>query len=38
VHWSTYDRLAERYEGYSDQWGLEIVRRLTDGTTRHAHC
>ena len=28
MHWSTYDRLVERYEAYSDQWGLEIMRRF----------
>src|SRR6516165_10693641 len=28
MHWSTYDRLVERYEGYSEQWGLAILRRL----------
>jgi hypothetical protein len=27
MHWNTYDRLVERYEAYSDQWGLEIMRR-----------
>jgi len=27
-HWSTYDRLVERYEGYNEQWGLQIMRRL----------
>jgi hypothetical protein len=25
----TYDRLVERYEGYSERWGLAILRRLT---------
>jgi len=28
MHWTTYDRLVERYEGYSEQWGLAILRRL----------
>jgi hypothetical protein len=28
MHWSTYDRLAERYEAYSELEGLEIMRRF----------
>jgi hypothetical protein len=28
MHWSTYDRMVERYEGYSEKWGLAILRRL----------
>jgi len=27
MHWRTYDRLIERYEGYIEQWGLAILRR-----------
>jgi hypothetical protein len=27
MHWSTYDRLVERYEAHSERWGLEIMRR-----------
>src|SRR5262245_21995765 len=32
MHWATYDRLVERYQGHSERWGLAIFRRLTDGT------
>jgi hypothetical protein len=28
MHWSTYDRLVERYQAYSDIWNLEIMRRF----------
>jgi hypothetical protein len=28
IHWSTYNRHVERYERYSEQWGLAILRRL----------
>ena len=28
MHWKTYDRLVERYEAYSDKWGMEITRRF----------
>ena len=28
MHRRTYERLAERYEGYSEKWGLAILRRL----------
>jgi hypothetical protein len=28
MHWKTYNRLVERYEAYSDQWGLAIMRRF----------
>ena len=28
MHWTTYDRLVERYEGHSEKWGLAILRRL----------
>jgi hypothetical protein len=27
MHWNTYDRLVERYETYSDKWGVGIMRR-----------
>ena len=28
MHWRTYDRLAERYEHYNAQWGMEAMRRF----------
>src|SRR5262245_18965259 len=28
MHWATYDRLVERYEGHSEKWGFAILRRL----------
>jgi len=29
MHWSTYDRLVDRFEGYNEQWGLAIRRRFS---------
>jgi hypothetical protein len=28
MHWSTYDRLVDRYWAYSEWWGSQIMRRL----------
>ena len=28
MHWKTYERLAERYEAYDNQWSLEAMRRF----------
>jgi len=28
MHWTTYDKLVERYEAYNDRWGVEIMRRF----------
>ena len=28
MHWSTYDRLTERYEAYDAMWALAIMRRF----------
>jgi len=28
MHWRTYERLAERYDGYDAEWGLEVMRRF----------
>jgi hypothetical protein len=28
MHWRTYERLAERYHHYDDQWGVKVIRRF----------
>jgi len=28
MHWSTYDRLAERYDAYDTMWSLAVMRRF----------
>ncbi len=28
MHWRTYERLAERYQTYDDQWANEAIRRF----------
>ena len=28
MHWRTYERLAERYEAYDNQWSLDAIRRF----------
>ena len=28
MHWSTYNRLADRYEYYDTQWALAAMRRF----------
>jgi hypothetical protein len=28
MHWSTYDRLAERYDTYDTMWGMAVMRRF----------
>ena len=28
MHWRTYERLADRYQAYDDQWGIEAIRRF----------
>jgi hypothetical protein len=28
MHWSTYDRLAERYDTYDAMWSMAVMRRL----------
>jgi hypothetical protein len=28
MHWSTYDRLAERFEHYSTVWDMVMLRKL----------
>jgi hypothetical protein len=34
MHRQTYERLVERYEEYSEQWGLAILRRLSKRRAR----
>jgi hypothetical protein len=28
MHWSTYDRLSERYDTYDTMWSMAVMRRL----------
>lgn len=28
MHWKTYWRLADKYEAYDEQWGIETIRRF----------
>jgi hypothetical protein len=28
MHWSTYDRLAERYDTYDTMWGMAVMRQF----------
>ena len=28
MHWKTYERLAERYEAYDNQWSLAAMQRF----------
>jgi hypothetical protein len=28
MHWSTYERLAERYDTYDTMWSMAVMRRL----------
>jgi hypothetical protein len=28
MHWSTYDRLVERYDTYDTMWSMAVMRRL----------
>jgi hypothetical protein len=28
MHWRTYDRLVDRYQGHEEKWGLAIMRRF----------
>jgi hypothetical protein len=31
-HWSTYDRLADKYQEYDNRWAIDIMRRSVSGT------
>jgi hypothetical protein len=28
MHWSTYERLADRYEAYDAMWAMAVMRRF----------
>ena len=30
MHWRSYERLADRYQAYDHQWGIEAIRRFAD--------
>jgi len=28
MHWTTYQRLLDRYDAYDDQWAIEAIKRF----------